>query len=215
MVLAAGLSRRFGDDPPKQLAPFPSGAEGNSEPLVRRAVRCALASEAAGVVVVLGHRRREVEAALAGLPVAFAVNSDPAAGLGTSVAAGAAALPAEAEAAFFLPCDQPLLTPAVLEHLLAAFRRRRGEPGAPPPIVVPAAPASCGAPRRGSPVTFDAAYFPALRALSGRRGGREVMARHPDAVVEVELADDLALRDADTPARLAELATIFRPSVPR
>ncbi len=62
VVLAAGASTRFrvegGAEPSKLVALL------DGEPLVRRAVAAALASRARPVVVVTGHAREAVEAAL-------------------------------------------------------------------------------------------------------------------------------------------------------
>ena len=87
LVLAAGRSSRMGG-PNKLLA------EIGGRPLVRIAVEEALASRARPVIVVTGHQRERVEAALAGLPVDFVHNSHFADGLGTSLRAGISVLPA-------------------------------------------------------------------------------------------------------------------------
>ena len=68
LVLAAGRSSRMGG-PNKLLA------EIGGRPLVRIAVEEALASRARPVIVVTGHQRERVEAALAGLPVDFVHNA--------------------------------------------------------------------------------------------------------------------------------------------
>jgi len=204
VLLAAGASRRFGDTPPKQLA------TAFGEPLIRRTARTALAccldGSLDGVHVVVGHRGDEVVAALAGLAVAIVPNPAWSQGKASSVRAGLAALPGEAEGALFLPCDQPLLTCEVLARLLATARRETARPPIEPRfIVVPVAPGPDGNPRRGAPVLFARAFFPELRTLSGDTGGREVLRRHPEAVREERFDDDLPLRDADTPEELATL----------
>ena len=81
IVLAAGRSTRMG-------ALNKMLAEIGGKPLVRIAAEQALASRAKPVIVVTGHQREQVEAALAGLPVRFAHNPDYADGLGTSVRTG-------------------------------------------------------------------------------------------------------------------------------
>ncbi len=79
VVLAAGRSTRMG-------AVNKMIAEIGGKPLVRIAAEQALASQAAPVIVVTGHERDKVEAALKGLNVRFAHNPDYAEGLGTSLA---------------------------------------------------------------------------------------------------------------------------------
>ena len=74
-------------------------AEIGGKPLVRIAAEQAVASHAQPVIVVTGHEREKVEAALKGLPVRFVHNADYAEGLGTSLKAGIAAVPEENDAA--------------------------------------------------------------------------------------------------------------------
>jgi molybdenum cofactor cytidylyltransferase len=56
-----------------------------------------LRSRARPIIVVTGHQRERVEAALAGLPVDFVHNPKFADGLGTSLKTGVAAVPAQAD----------------------------------------------------------------------------------------------------------------------
>src|SRR5262249_59148937 len=100
VVLAAGRSTRMGG-PNKLLA------EIAGRPLVRFVVEEALASRAKPIIVVVGHQRAEVEKALAGLLVQLVHNSDFAQGLGTSLKAGIAAVPAEADGAIVCLGDMP------------------------------------------------------------------------------------------------------------
>src|SRR5256886_11407416 len=114
VVLAAGRSTRMGG-PNKLLA------EIAGRPLLRIVVEEALASHAKPVIVVVGHERAEVEQALAGLPVQFVHNPDFAQGLGTSLKAGIAAVPAEADGAIVCLADMPPVDARLLNRLIAAF----------------------------------------------------------------------------------------------
>lgn len=181
VILAAGLSTRFPGGRAKQLLDF------LGEPMVRRTAENALASRLSGVIAVVGHRAAEVRKALAGLPVEIADNPDYAAGLSTSVRAGLARVPPEAAAALFLPADQPLAGPDLLDRLIAAWRDTGG------PIVEPSF-----AGHRGSPVLLDRSLFAELAALTGDVGGRALVARHPERVVRVPLEDGTPLLDADS-----------------
>src|SRR5262249_33250077 len=100
VVLAAGRSTRMGG-PNKLLA------EIAGRPLVRMVVEGALAPRGRPVIVVVGHQRAEVEKPLAGLPVQLVHNPDFAQGLGTSLKAGIAAVPAEADGAIVCLGDMP------------------------------------------------------------------------------------------------------------
>ncbi len=181
VILAAGLSTRFPGGRTKQLLDF------LGEPMVRRTAENALASRLSGVIAVVGHRAAEVRAALAGLAVEIADNPDFAGGLSTSVRAGLARVPPEAAAALFVPADQPLAGPDLLDRLIAAYRETGG------PIVEPSF-----AGRRGSPVLLDRSLFAELAALTGDVGGRALVARHPERVVRVPLDDGTPLLDADS-----------------
>lgn len=181
VVLAAGLSSRFPGGRAKQLLDF------YGEPMVRRVARNALASRLAGVIAVVGHQADAVRAALEGLPVEIAANPDHAEGLSTSVRAGVARVPAVAAAALFLPADQPLVGPALLDRLVETYRRTGG------PIVEPRF-----AGRRGSPVVIGRELFGELATLTGDVGGRALVARHPEWVVALPVDDPTPLLDADS-----------------
>lgn len=189
VVLAAGGSERFGGPIPKQLAWFAG------EPLVCRAVRAALAADLGEVLVVTGHRAAEVERALAGLAVKVVPNPEWAGGQSTSVKAALARVAAAAGAAVFLPCDQPFLDAALIDRLVTAWRGTGG------PIV---APTHRG--HRGAPNLFDRSLFGELGRITGDSGGRQVIARHPEAVVEVEIPDGRPLIDVDTAEDLDRMA---------
>ena len=72
VLLAAGTSSRM-EGNFKQLLPLPTPT-GDEEPVVRTTTRALLAAEPEEVVVVTGHRGREVMKALADLPISFAPN---------------------------------------------------------------------------------------------------------------------------------------------
>ena len=101
-------------------------AEIGGKPLVRIAAEQALASRAKPVIVVTGHERERVEAALAGLPVRFVHNPDYAEGLGTSLKAGIAAVPADADGAIVCLGDMPQVDAGLIDKLIAAFDPERG-----------------------------------------------------------------------------------------
>jgi len=114
LVLAAGRSTRMGG-PNKLLA------EISGRPLVRIAVDEALASRADSVVVVTGHQRERVEAALQGLKIKTVHNPDYAQGLSTSLRAGLRALPENADGVVVLLADMPQVDAALINRLITAF----------------------------------------------------------------------------------------------
>ncbi len=185
IVLAAGRSTRMGG--PNKLLETISG-----KPLVRIAAEQALSSRASPVVVVSGHERARVEAALAGLDVRLVHNPDYPQGLSTSVRAGLAALPPESEAAIVCLGDMPQVTSALIDRLIAAFDPERNA------LVV--LPTFDG--KRGNPVLWSRRFFPELMALEGDVGARHLIGAYPEVVTEVPVENAAAMADIDTPDAL-------------
>jgi len=185
IVLAAGRSSRMGG-PNKLLA------EIGGRPLVRIVAEAALASRARPVIVVTGHQRERVEAALAGLDVVLVHNPAYADGLSASLKAGIAAVPPAADGAIICLGDMPQVDARLIDRLLAAFDPERGALVAVPTI----------GGKRGNPVVWSRRFFSDLSTLTGDVGARGLIASYPEAVVEVATTDDAALTDVDTPDAL-------------
>jgi molybdenum cofactor cytidylyltransferase len=196
IVLAAGRSTRMGGA--NKLI-----AEISGRPLVRIAAEQALASQARPVIVVTGHQRERVAAALSGLDVVLVHNPDYAAGLSTSLKAGIAAVPADADGAIVALGDMPQVDAALIDRLLSAFDPEKGAL-----VVVPTIDGE-----RGNPVVWSRRFFPELAAIEGDVGARHLIASYPEAVVEVPMTGKAALIDVDTPdALMAVKAEIERAS---
>ncbi|WP_336338493.1 nucleotidyltransferase family protein [Haloarcula brevis] len=186
VVLAAGDSTRFGDN--NKLLASVDGA-----PLVRHVAETACASELDDVVAVVGHEAEAVGAALDGLPIAVRHNDDYPEGQSTSVRRGVAfARENSWDAAAFLLGDMPFVSAGTVDRLLAAYRTGGDS------IVVPRYDG-----QRGNPVLFDRRHFDALAAVSGDRGGRDLIERG-DGVRFVDVDDPGVRRDVDTEADLRD-----------
>jgi len=185
LVLAAGRSTRMGG-PNKLLADI------GGRPLVRIAAEEALASQARPVIVVTGHEREGVEAALKGMPVTLVHNPDFARGLSTSLKAGVAAVPAEVDGVIVCLGDMPQVDAALIDRLIEAFDPEHGAL-----VVVPTI-----AGKRGNPVVWSRHFFSDLAAVEGDIGARHLIGIYPEAVVEVAVSA-AALTDIDTPDALA------------
>lgn len=183
IVLAAGTSRRMGAAN-KLLLPL------GDRPLVVHAVEAVRAAPVEDVVVVTGHERAAVEAALAHLPVCFVHNADYASGMASSLRRGVEAAPSETDGIMIGLGDMPLVRPETVAQVRARFAE------APRPAIV--VPVRDG--RRGHPVLFDAAFRDELQQLRGDGGARPVIQAHPGAVVEVPVEDPGIFRDIDTRA---------------
>lgn len=182
LVMAAGLSSRMA--PLNKLLV----TDGEGVAMVARVAEKVLASGVTPVLVVTGHDRERVQAALAGRPVIFVHAEDHAQGLSASLKAGLAALPPEAEGVLVALGDMPLVEPAVIARLLAAFDPEEGRA-----IVQP----SFGG-RPGNPMLWGREFLPEMMRLTGDAGARSLVAKHADRLAEVEVADDGVLRDFDT-----------------
>ncbi len=187
VLLAAGGSSRMGS--PKQLLTL----EGES--LVRRAARAALGSACDGVVAVLGAHAEAVAGELAGLDLTQVRNSDWGEGIGASIRCGLEEVLAReptCEAVLLVLADQPGVTSALLDRLVAEWRA--GECG----LVACAYAGSLGA-----PALFARAHFEALRGLGGDRGAKALLLERESEVRRVEFPDGAI--DIDTPQDYEEL----------
>ena len=188
VILAAGRSTRMGG-PNKLLA------EIGGRPLVRIAAEEALASRAKPVIVVTGHQREQVEAAVAGLDVKLVHNPDFANGLSTSVKAGLSAVPQDVDGAIVCLGDMPQVRAPLIDQLALAFDPEKGAL-----IVVPSVDG-----KRGNPVVWSRRFFHELMGLEGDVGARHVIGRYPEAVAEVPVADKAVFVDVDTPELLQKV----------
>ena len=185
VVLAAGLSSRMGAN--KLTMPL------RGKPLIRHAMEAAAASRASSVIVVTGNNAKDVEIALAGLAVNFVENKEYTKGLSASLKCGLRALPDDCDAAAILLGDMPLVTPQLIDGLIAAFDPERGRAS-----VVPGRHG-----RRGNPVLWARRFFPEMFALEGDTGAKPLLAAHLDLIYELEAADDGPFVDIDTLEALA------------
>jgi molybdenum cofactor cytidylyltransferase len=186
IVPGAGRSSRMGG-PNKLLA------EINAKPLIRMVAEQALASRARPVLVVTGHQRERVEAALSGLPVQFVHNPRFADGLGTSLKAGIAALQPNIDGAIVCLGDMPQVDAALIDRLIGAIDPDKGALIAVPVIEG----------KRGNPVVWSRRFFADLMTVEGDIGARYLIGRYAEAVAEVPVDGTAALTDVDTPEAFA------------
>ncbi|HEX2335158.1 MAG TPA: nucleotidyltransferase family protein [Hyphomicrobiaceae bacterium] len=181
VVLGAGMSERFGTEN-KLLADI------GGDPLIRNVVREVIGSGIADVVVVTGWDETRIATAIEDLPARCAHNENWRSGMGTSVAAGIAALHGDIEGAFIVPGDMPRLTSILLVRLASAFDesgRRK--------VVFPV---TAGGDQR-NPVLWPRRYFPLLTSLRGPQGGKQLLQRLAELCVAVRAEDDRQLLDVD------------------
>lgn len=190
LILAAGTSTRMGSN--KLLADF------DGQAMVARTLSQVKASRVDEIVVVTGHQADEIQKALIGHDVSFVHNGQFADGLSTSLRVGVAAFQGRADAILVCLGDMPLIDPGDINRLIAAFN-----PAEHRSIVVPV-----HGRRFGNPVLWGAEHFEALMACEGDRGARGLLERSKNDVVEIEVANQGVLLDADTPEALSALKLI-------
>lgn len=196
IVLAAGLSRRFGTQN-KLLIDW------EGEPLIRRVVRTALASTSpplpaergGAVIVVTGHEAAQIEAVLIDLPVMFARNKRYREGMSGSIAAGVRAAAKGARGFLIVPGDMPrlsvktLMTLAGLEHPVSGRQAPPDWAGDPDDgVLIATCRATWG---RTAPTYFDGRLRSELESLEGDAGARFLFLAHQGEVW------DLAVHDAE------------------
>jgi molybdenum cofactor cytidylyltransferase len=181
VVLAAGQGARFGVGQNKLLVELDGRAP------LRRAVDAARASRVSRTIVVTGHARAKVEAALSGLPLDLVHNPDFACGLASSLRLGLSAA-AQADGALVLLADMPGVSPQILDALVEAFEAAPADCAAVVPV--------CGG-KRGNPVLLARRLFPSLAELEGDAGARRLL-QSVDGVVEARIDDEAIFADVDT-----------------
>ncbi|MGV4796883.1 NTP transferase domain-containing protein [Rhizobium sp. F40D2] len=184
VILAAGKSSRMGRGGKHKLL-----AEFDGVPLVRRSALTALGSDAASVIVVTGHRRLEIEAALSELPVTLVDNPDYADGMASSLIAGVLSKRADgADGILVMLADMPGISTVHINALISTFRNAGGE------AVVRAV--SGGKP--GNPVVLPHSLDHAVLRLEGDVGARDIITTSGLSVLDVDIGDAAHL-DVDTP----------------
>lgn len=190
IVLAAGLSERFGEEC-KLLAPF------RGRPLVghvldRVAEACAQSMLARGFVVH-GPQQAPVASLIHRARLTPVLNRKPEGGIGGSLAAGLAAA-GDADAALIFLGDQPLVRLDVMRAVL------RAGPDSPRSVIRPYYGESRGGP--GHPVLLPRAYW---RVLDGEcdEGFRPALERAGVPVISIPVVGSNP--DVDTPEDLASL----------
>lgn len=179
LFLASGNSRRFGEN--KLLK------ELSGKPLYRHGLDtlAELVREREDCTLTVVSRYAAVQAGAQALGVRAVDSSESEKGLSYTIRAGLDALTLQdGDFIVFVVADQPYLTQKTVARLLDA-----AEPGVRMARVV-------FGERRGNPNLFCAAMAPALRALEGDEGGRELL-RGADCVL-VQAGSERELYDVDT-----------------
>ena len=176
ILLAAGAATRFGAD--KLRAPLPDGT-----PVALASARALLAGTDRALAV-LRPERLELGDLLTAQGMQTVVCQNAVTGMGASLACGVRAA-RDAAGWVIALADMPFLHGATVVAVAQAVRAGAAI----------AAPVWNG--RRGHPVGFDRQWYPALAALRGDTGARELLAAHVDRITWVHCDDPGITRDID------------------
>jgi len=210
VVLAAGLSSRMGR--PKAILPFDPAVPAG-ETFLTHIVRTFYDAGVEDVVVVVGHEAdRLVDSVLAhDLSPRFVVNTGYRSGQLSSVLAGLRAVDRPDVTAMLLTLvDVPSVSAATVRRVIERYRAT----GA--PIVRPVAADEHGVKgaRHGHPVLIDRRLFDAIRSADPTAGIKPIVRAHVSIEGNVEVDDEGAFLDVDTPEdyrRLLERSGAGRP----
>ncbi len=184
VVTAAGSAERFGG---RKLL-----AQVEGEPLLDRSIRSLLDGGAAEVIVVVGtDGRAELERdvnAMNDARVRPVENPDPSRGMFSSIQEGLAT--ASGDALLVLPGDMPYVRTETVRAVIAKFREK-------PSIVSPRFNG-----KRGHPVALPMALRDEIRATDTSLTLHDVIKRHLDLRVDVDVDDPGIVRDVDKPEDL-------------
>jgi CTP:molybdopterin cytidylyltransferase MocA len=186
VILAAGLSTRMG----RSKASLPLAGPDPDTFLVRIA-RTFHEAGVEDVVVVLGHQAEAAAEPLlrSGLAARMVFNPHYASGQLSSVLAGLTAVDRPGVRAMLLTLvDVPLVAPSTVRAVLDRFDTT----GA--PIVRPVQGS-----RHGHPVAIGRTLFAAIRAADPQVGAKPIVRGHVSAAGDVEVDDEGAFLDIDTP----------------
>ncbi len=174
IILAAGTSTRMGC--PKQLLVL------GDRCVLQHVIDAAVESCLDEIIVVLGHRAKEIREALqlpAGRNVCVVVAADFAAGQSASLRAGLRAANPSATAAAVLLGDQPGIGAALIDRVAQEFLKADAV------IARPAYTDAAGKSSPGHPVFLARRIWSEVEALTGDQGARALIAAHPEWLLEI------------------------------
>jgi CTP:molybdopterin cytidylyltransferase MocA len=161
------------------------------------AVRSACVDE---VILVLGFAAEEIRRTIATDGVTVVMNENYREGMGTSLRLGISSISPDASGAFIVLADQPLVSPATLDRMIAFHREHN------PQIVIPTHRGF-----RGNPVLLDRTVFPELADIKGDVGCRVIFGSHTQGIHKLPVDDPGILLDADTINDLQKLEAMREP----
>jgi CTP:molybdopterin cytidylyltransferase MocA len=188
IILAAGYARR--------MRRFKPVLTLGGRTMLERVVSLYHRADVTDIRVVTGFRPETIRSALGALPVAVVHNPSHDEGMFSSAQAGIDNLPSDVSSFFVHPADIPLVRPHTLSMLMDAFDRR------PSPVAYPVF-----EDQRGHPPLIDGALRHTILSHGGDGGLSALLRRFDASALDVQVADEGVLLDADTPEDFRRLET--------
>ena len=174
-----------------KCVPVTEGLPYGRSTIVEEVVNNFLGSKVDEIVLVLGSEDTKIERKIEDKPVKVVINPDYYQGLSSSIKAGLKAADERTSAVLIALGDQPLVKAKVINRIISQYLEKENMKG----IVVPV---HRGV--RGHPTLLDIRYKDEIMNLSGNVGAREIIQRHEEDLLEVEVDTASILSDieADT-----------------
>ena len=181
IMLAAGNSRRFGSN--KLLY------EIDGVPMYLRTLEKLqkAASELGNCEIIVVTQYEEIAAKAQKSGVRVLINPHPERGISSSMQIGLATAK-ESSACLFTVSDQPWLTTETIVDLVRKFQSE--QKGMACTILNN---------KTGNPCIFSRKYYQELMEITGDKGGKQIINRHPEDVAYLEIEDAKELVDVDVP----------------
>lgn len=184
IIMAAGESRRL--HRPKQLVRF------KGRTLLEHTIKCVTGSACEKIVVVVGAYKEKITETISSKPVEIIENNNWKEGKASSIRAGVNAIMSmkqKVKAIIILTCDQPYLTTAILDQMIALYYTGGRN------IV------ACKYGNTvGVPAIIPQKYFSALLSLTNDQGAKEIIAasikstqtvEFPKGEIDIDRPDDI------------------------
>ena len=179
LLLAAGLSRRYGREKLEELI--------HQKPLIEWVTDQLKASVIDEVILVVNpETSRLVQIPPRQDRVKKVVNLSPSDGMSSSIRCGLGACSPISEAVLIAHADMPAVNPGIVDQLISRWKLNPGQ------IVAPRFKE-----QQGNPVIIPRIFWDEIRALRGDVGCKSILTGHPSQVEWVEMDDDAILLDVD------------------
>ena len=186
VILSGGASRRMGS--PKALVTY------QGTPFLEHLLSVTRHPAIGVRRVVLGPDAEGIYAQIRLASDEIIINKDWEKGQLSSIQAAVRSLPSGTDGMLLCPVDHPLVSSALIGHLIETFLESKA------PVVVPTYEG-----RRGHPVIFSAAVYDELLKAPADTGARAVVWAHKNEVQEVATVEEGCVLNLNDPAALLKL----------